>query len=258
MAKKFRDFKSAREFAKSLKLKGVEEWREYCKSGNKPDDIPRNPDTTYKNKGWIGMGDWLGTGRVANFNKQFRDFESAREFARNLKLKTSREWNEYCKSGNKPEDIPSAPNQIYKNKGWIGWGDFFRTGKVANYNKKFRDFESAREFVRSLGFERQSDWFEFCRLGKKPKDIPYSPNEVYKDKGWKGYGDWIGTGKLSSKEISENFLSFKEARDEVRKLAKKYKLKNWDDWRRATSEGKIPKNIPFRPDHVYSKKKKRD
>jgi hypothetical protein len=46
--------------------------------------------------------------------KQFRDIESAREFARELKLKGSREWYEYCKSGNKPDDIPSNPSSIYK------------------------------------------------------------------------------------------------------------------------------------------------
>ncbi|MBT6645989.1 MAG: hypothetical protein HOB51_00475 [Thaumarchaeota archaeon] len=48
--------------------------------------------------------------------KQFRDFESAREFARELKLKGSREWYEYCKSGNKPDDIPSEPWYVYGKK----------------------------------------------------------------------------------------------------------------------------------------------
>jgi hypothetical protein len=60
--KKFRDFKSAREFARGLKFRNNKEWREYCKSGNKPDDMPSNPERKYKDKGWIGYGDWLGTG----------------------------------------------------------------------------------------------------------------------------------------------------------------------------------------------------
>ena len=46
--------------------------------------------------------------------KKFRDFESAREFARSLNLKRQKEWLEYCKSGNKPDDIPSAPWNTYK------------------------------------------------------------------------------------------------------------------------------------------------
>jgi len=43
-----------------LGLKSRKEWRDYSKSGKKPDDIPANPDNTYKNKGWNGWGDWLG------------------------------------------------------------------------------------------------------------------------------------------------------------------------------------------------------
>ncbi len=49
--------------------------------------------------------------------KQFRDFESAREFVRNLGLKSNKEWREYCKSGNNPEDISRAPDLFNKNKG---------------------------------------------------------------------------------------------------------------------------------------------
>ena len=48
--KKFRDFESAKKFAMSLNLKGQKEWFEYCKSGNKPDDIPSNPGVVYKKR----------------------------------------------------------------------------------------------------------------------------------------------------------------------------------------------------------------
>ena len=41
---------------------------------------------TYKNKGWIGMGDWLGTGTIANQQKEYRSFEDAREFVHSLKF----------------------------------------------------------------------------------------------------------------------------------------------------------------------------
>jgi hypothetical protein len=58
-------FKKARALVRSLGLKSVAEWSAYCKSGKKPDDIPASPRQTYLNEGWAGMGDWLGTGRVA-------------------------------------------------------------------------------------------------------------------------------------------------------------------------------------------------
>ena len=62
--KKFRDFESAREFVQSLNFKNSDDWREYCTSGKKPDDVPATPDRVYKNKGWISIGDFLGTGRT--------------------------------------------------------------------------------------------------------------------------------------------------------------------------------------------------
>ena len=34
-------------------------WREYCKSGQKPDGVPPNPDEVYKDR-WISWCDWLG------------------------------------------------------------------------------------------------------------------------------------------------------------------------------------------------------
>jgi hypothetical protein len=112
--KKFRDFQSAREFVISLNLKSQKEWQKYCKSGDKPNDIPAGPPRAYKNE-FKGYGDWLGTGNV--HKKQFRDFQSAREFVRALNLKGEKEWKEYCKLGNKPDDIPITPWSTYKNKG---------------------------------------------------------------------------------------------------------------------------------------------
>jgi uncharacterized protein (DUF4213/DUF364 family) len=57
---KFRDFKKARRYAQSLKLKSFSEWIKFTKSNNFPNDIPANPRQTYKNKGWVSVGDWLG------------------------------------------------------------------------------------------------------------------------------------------------------------------------------------------------------
>jgi hypothetical protein len=46
--------------------------------------------------------------------KTFRDFESAREFVQKLGLKNAKEWQAYATSGNKPDDIPSTPWDVYK------------------------------------------------------------------------------------------------------------------------------------------------
>ena len=113
MKKQFRDFESAREFVRSLNLKNQKEWMKYCASGNKPDDIPSTPQGTYK-KDFKGVGDWLGTGTIAAQDKVYRPFTEAREFVQKLNLRSKTDWYAYCKSGNKPDDIPAAPWNTYK------------------------------------------------------------------------------------------------------------------------------------------------
>ncbi len=131
------------------------------------------------------------------------DFEEAREFVRNLKLTCKNEWTSYCKGelpdkALKPNDVPATPNITYKDSGWQGWGDWLGTGTVPQKSMKDRPFEEAREFARSLELGSVSDWKKYCKgehLEKSPKpdDLPESPNSAYKDKGWIGWNDWLGT-----------------------------------------------------------------
>ena len=107
---------------RGLKLKSAKEYGAYCKSGNKPDDIPSAPDVVYADSGWISWGDWLGIGNV--LSKSWRQFGEARTFVHGLKLKSTTEYRAYCKSGNKPDDIPTHPHIIYADSGWISWYDW--------------------------------------------------------------------------------------------------------------------------------------
>ena len=50
-----------------LGLESGADWKTYCRSGKKPDDVPIKPDSVYADAGWAGMSDWLGNG-----NKAFR------------------------------------------------------------------------------------------------------------------------------------------------------------------------------------------
>jgi len=102
--------------------------------------------------------------------------------------------------GQLPADIPSAPWHFYTNKGWAGMGDWLGTGTIAPRLRKFRSFVLARAFVRKLKFNSASEWKTYCKgdmthLGRRPEDIPSNPNGTYADKGWSGWGDWLGTGR---------------------------------------------------------------
>jgi hypothetical protein len=124
--RRYRSFKKARAFVRGLGLKSAGEWRDYIKSGMKPDDIPVAPHHVYANDGWAGWSDWLETGRVATYlaRYRYRSFKKARALARELGLVSSSEWRAYCKSAKKPDDIPANPQDTYAGAGWAGWGDW--------------------------------------------------------------------------------------------------------------------------------------
>jgi hypothetical protein len=195
--RQYRPFKKARAFARSLGLKSQPDWRAYCRSGKKPADIPGKPDHFYANDGWLGIGDWLGTGTVATSSRQYRSFKKARAFARSLGLKSQLDWRAYCRSGKKPADIPANVDKVYANDGWSGFGDWLGTGTIAPRLRQYRPFETARTFIRSLGLKSAKEWWNYCKSGKKPPDIPNSPYKTYADVGWAGMSDWLGYARNS-------------------------------------------------------------
>ena len=193
---------------------------------------------------------------VSNFSKKFISFEEARSFVRKLGLNGEHQWREYCKSGKKPNNIPYHPERSYKNKGWISFGDFFGTGiiSVKEKSKKYWSFEKSKKFIHSLYLKNDHEWREFSKSNKRPEGIPTNPRKAYGEE-WTSLGDWLGTGTIATQQ--RKYSAYLDARKEVRIIAKKYNIKTWDDWRKATKEGKIPSNIPYRPDYVYSKKRKK-
>ena len=94
---------------------GRKQWRDYFSNNKNPKDIPLHPEIIYQ-KDWKGWGDWFGTGFVATFNRKYRSFEEARAFVRSLGIKNQKEWNEYCTSDKKPDDIPTNPWKVYSKK----------------------------------------------------------------------------------------------------------------------------------------------
>jgi len=200
----WRPFKKARAFARGLGLKSQAEWNDHWRSQRRPDDIPAYPNEIYVDDGWAGWGDWLGTGRVANQQREFQSFKRARAFVRSLGLKSFDKWRDYCKSGKRPPDIPAWPPDTYAESGWAGWGDWLGTGRVSNRQREFRSFSEARAFVRGLGLKSETEWRIFRKSRSKPADIPSNPNRMYADSGWAGMGDWLGTGRVAAPRRRES------------------------------------------------------
>ncbi|XRB05242.1 methyltransferase domain-containing protein [Pycnococcus provasolii] len=199
-ASTFRSFEDARTYVRTLGLKSVKEWLAWSKSGARPHDIPSKPALTYASSGWLSIGDFLGyaVGKHAKKTKdcKFRTFEAAREYVRTFGLKGTEEWEAWRKSGARPHDIPSDPYAKYVSSGWLSYGDFlgYAVGKHAKKSKecKFRTFEAAREYVRTLGLKSVMEWREWRKSGARPHDIPSKPAKTYASSGWLSIGDFLG------------------------------------------------------------------
>ena len=123
----WRKFEDARAFVRGLGLKSETEWRDYCKSGKKPADIPSCSSIVFTRM-LVGPDGATGSGRarLPTSLRQYRPFKEARAFVRGLGLKSEAEWSDYCKSGKKPADIPANPNAVYAEAGWVGMGRLAR------------------------------------------------------------------------------------------------------------------------------------
>ena len=202
----YQAFETAREFARSLGLRNKDEWTRYAKGeldghDPKPKDIPSRVDKIYKGQGWNGFDDFLSTQKTKELRKSFRSFENARQFVRNLRLGKEENWPLYIegKLTDKeplPKDIPSNPEEVYQDKGWLNLSDWISD----HYQPDpidYRSFEDARQFVQQLGFQNLHEWECYRngndeQRGECPIDIPVWPPRAYKDQGWVSWSDWLG------------------------------------------------------------------
>ena len=80
----------------------------------------------------------------------------------------------------------------------------------------WRSFEEARDFARSLLLPSGAEWTRYSLSGALPPDIPASPEHVYVRSGWRGMGDWLGTGDISPR--LRQYRAFEDARAFARGL----------------------------------------
>jgi superfamily II DNA/RNA helicase len=236
----YRSYEEAKKYAQSLKLKSGNYWRKHTKSKDFPRDVPSSPRDTYK-KQFISMGDFLGTGRIADQLKIFRSYEDAKKYAQSLKLKSQKEWLEHTKSINFPKDIRTM---VGSYKEFISMGDFLGTGVVADRFRKFISYKKAKKYAQSLKLKTQKEWTKHTKSKNFPKDIPVALNTVYKKK-FISMGDFLGTGVVAPQ--LRKFRPFQKAR----KYAQSLKLKDTRGWRKFVKSKKFPKDMTTVPDRIY-------
>jgi Helicase conserved C-terminal domain len=210
----------ARDFMHKAGLTSSTQWPEFSKSERRPPEIPANVSQYYKDCGWVSWPDFLGFESVTFRAATGLSFAEARDVVRKENLKSLKDWEEYCRSGRRPDNIPSCPHNSYADSGWDGYPDF--CGYEANRYDAVRgarlSFKQVREFTRTLNLKCSKEWHAYSVSGDRPANIPSAPYEAYEAE-WNGWGDFLGyeERRNMSEELIEFFkemLPHREALDE--------------------------------------------
>ena len=62
---------------------------------------------------------------------KFLPFGEALVVAQSLNLANRFEWQQWCKEGMRPPNVPANPSNVYKNAGWQGWVHWLGTASPA-------------------------------------------------------------------------------------------------------------------------------
>ena len=71
--------------------------------------------------------------------------------------------------------------------------------------EQFLPFDEAVAVAQTLGpagMSVQNEWKAWCKAGVRTAGLPSAPDRTYKDRGWQGWGHWLGTSNQSSKARS--------------------------------------------------------
>tara|TARA_Y100000996_G_scaffold408655_1_gene388093 strand:+ start:93 stop:959 length:867 start_codon:yes stop_codon:yes gene_type:complete len=204
-------------------------------------------------------------------NPNILPLKQAIKIVRPLNFKTKTEYQNWW-TETRPENLARDVIKVYvrsKRKEWPEekkvelWSYYLGTEIISNQekNKNWLSYEEASKACRKAGIKSENDFLDRIKKGTLPKGVPTRPYISYKNKGWpnkvfcekKGVSAWgifLGTGSIQRGQIK--YWPFKKARAYVRKIAKKYNIKNEKpDWRDFTKTDKLPKEIPRNPKREY-------
>ncbi len=231
----FVDFNTALIIVRDLNINSVTEWRKWIKI-NKDKNIPFNPDSFYKNSGWVNYKHFFGSNNLKR--KNFLTYNDAKNLLKKYKLNNYKEFSKWI-SKNKDKSIPSRPEQVYFED-WISWGDFLSTGNISNSKKVFLDYLECKEYLISIGLNGYNSFVKWYNL-TKPNNIPYNPSIVYKED-WISWGDFLSTGNISNSE--KKFSNY----DVCKKIVIEKNFKSINDFIKWSDK---PDNIPSRPENIF-------
>lgn len=156
-------------------------------------------------------------------------------------ISTFKSW---VKTDDTPTFLPICPQNVYKNYGWISWGDFLDTNKIQS-NKlvlNYLSYNECKKWVReNLTVTSRYGWKKNIIDNALPIFIPNTPEKYYKNKGWVDWFDFLGKEK-------NVFLSHDDSKNWIKQ---NYNKINVADFKRLCKDGVLPSFIPRKPYNTY-------
>ena len=109
-------------------VKNIDDWVTFVINNPQYDFLPKNPKTSYKNRGWTSWGDLLvnyggSESKKRNCNRSILNYNECKKLISKLKIKDSKEWRLIVKSLG--IEVPTAPDKYYSKTGeWVSWAEF--------------------------------------------------------------------------------------------------------------------------------------
>jgi superfamily II DNA or RNA helicase len=246
--KDFLSYEEAKIKIHEYKFSTISDWKKFSRSVDRPQNIPSTPNKAYQKKGWVSWQDWLGNHSLKTQNIRYIKYQEAEKYARKLNLESRKNWVEFHKVNQIPIKIPKSPDQHYKNNGWISWPIFLGTFNKKKPRRNFVDFENCKKWFRAKNITSVLNWVSYTKKNKRPDNIPRNPQQIYKNEGWKGWHEFLGT-RRKGKSV-KNFVSY----DECKNWFIQNNIISKTKWEQYCKSNKRPTNIPRAPDRVYKEK----
>lgn len=236
-------YNECKEIIKKYNIKSSSKWRNFTKNKSFPNNIPKNPRVVYLNRGWVSWGDFLGTGRIQdNMLVDYISYGEAKNIISKMGYNNLEEYKSDAKLGKIPNNIPNRPNRYYKNRGWVSWGDFLGTGRIANQLREFVSYDECKKFAKDNNIKTVTKW----RKINKPNNIPRLPETHYENFSW---SDLLGVEIISDNEKNKKYLKYQECVDYIKDMG----FKSLTQYRKYVSENDID-FLPMNPDNTFRNK----
>lgn len=111
-------------------------------------------------------------------------------------IKSKKQFYNFIKNNDLPKFLPKEPYNHFKSTGeWISWGDFLSTyRKQDNLNSiYYLNYNEAKKVLKKYHLRSKTQFLELNKqreFNDKYK-IPNRPERYYKNRGWKGYSDFL-------------------------------------------------------------------